>query len=111
MNEFILPQGDRAALMPGAAYSVPGLFLYSDLIYQCLDQVKEKFGYAIPVRYLYGAPKVRWNCGRLIITDPHLYPGGDISGTGRGGGTGNCPIADLLLPRDCPGGFGGFCLQ
>lgn len=31
MNEFILPQGDRAALMPGAAYSVPGLFLYSDL--------------------------------------------------------------------------------
>ncbi len=63
MNEFILPQGDRAALMPGAAYSVPGLFLYSDLIYQCLDQVKEKFGYAIPVRYLYGAPKVRWNCG------------------------------------------------
>lgn len=44
MNEFILPQGDRAALMPGAAYSVPGLFLYSDLIYQCLDQVKEKFG-------------------------------------------------------------------
>ena len=71
MNEFILPQGDRAALMPGAAYSVPGLFLYSDLIYQCLDQVKEKFGYAIPVRYLYGAPKVRWNCGRLIITDPH----------------------------------------
>ena len=71
MNEFILPQGDRAALMPGAAYSVPGLFLYSDLIYQCLDLVKEKFGYAIPVRYLYGAPKVRWNCGRLIITDPH----------------------------------------
>lgn len=111
MNEFILPQGDRAALMPGAAYSVPGLFLYSDLIYQCLDQVKEKFGYAIPVRYLYGAPKVRWKVWPSDYYGPPLYPGGDISGTGRGGGTGNCPIADLLLPRDCPGGFGGFCLQ
>ena len=48
MNEFILPQGDRAALMPGAAYSVPGLFLYSDLIYQCLDQVKDMFLALVP---------------------------------------------------------------
>ena len=54
MNEWILPQGEAAALMPGASYSLPGLFLYSKLIYQCLDQVQDKFGYAIPVRYLYG---------------------------------------------------------
>ena len=111
MNEFILPQGDRAALMPGAAYSVPGLFLYSDLIYQCLDQVKEKFGYAIPVRYLYGAPKVRWNCGRLIITDPHYTREEIFQVQGGAVARGIVPIADLLLPRDCPGGFGGFCLQ
>lgn len=71
MNDFILPQGDRAALVPGARYSVPGLFLYSDLIYRCLDQVKEKFDYEIPVQYIYGSPKVKWNCGRLIITDNH----------------------------------------
>lgn len=71
MNEWILPQGEAAALMPGASYSLPGLFLYSKLIYQCLDQVQDKFGYAIPVRYLYGSPKVLWNCGRLIITDNH----------------------------------------
>lgn len=71
MNDFILPQGDRAALVPGASYSVPGLFLYSDLIYRCLDQVKAKFDYQIPVKYLYGSPKVKWNCGRLIITDNH----------------------------------------
>ena len=51
MNEWILPQGEAAALMPGASYSLPGLFLYSKLIYQCLDQVQDKFGYAIPVRY------------------------------------------------------------
>ena len=97
--------------MPGAAYSVPGLFLYSDLIYQCLDQVKEKFGYAIPVRYLYGAPKVRWNCGRLIITDP-IIPGRRYFRNWQGRvARGIVPLADLLLPRDCPGGFGGFCLQ
>lgn len=68
---WTLPQGEEAALMPGAAYSLPGLFLYSDLVYQCLDQVFDKFGYRIPVAYLYGSPKVRWNCGRLIITDNH----------------------------------------
>lgn len=68
---WTLPQGEEAALMPGAAYSLPGLFLYSDLVYQCLDQVFDKFGYRIPVDYLYGSPKVRWNCGRLIITDNH----------------------------------------
>ena len=110
MNEFILPQGDRAALMPGAAYSVPGLFLYSDLIYQCLDQVKEKFGYAIPVRYLYGAPKVRWNCGRLIITDPHYTREEIFQELAGAAARGIVPLL-TLLPRDCPGGFGGFCLQ
>ena len=47
MNEWILPQGEAAALMPGASYSLPGLFLYSKLIYQCLDQVQDKFGYAV----------------------------------------------------------------
>lgn len=69
MNQFILPQGEQAALVPGAAYSVPGLFQYADLIYQCLDQVEAKFGWRIPVRYLYGSPKVLWNGGRLLITD------------------------------------------
>lgn len=69
MKEFILPQKEAAALMPGASYSVPGLFLFSDLIYQCLDQVKAKFDYAIPIKYMYGAPRVLWNCGRLIIRE------------------------------------------
>lgn len=71
MEPYLLPQGDQAALAPGAAYSVPGLFLYSDLIYACLDQVEAKFGYRIPVQYLYGSPRVLWNGGRLVITDNH----------------------------------------
>ena len=71
MPSSLLPQGDQAALVPGAAYSVPGLFLYADLIYACLDQVEAKFGYRIPVRYLYGSPKVLWNGGRLVLTDNH----------------------------------------
>jgi len=69
VTDFLLPQGASAALMPGVSYSVPGLFLYSDLVYECLSQVKAKFGYSIPVRYLYGSPKVLWNCGRLILTE------------------------------------------
>ena len=77
MYEPILPQGPQAALMPGAAYSVPGLFLYSSLVCQCLDQVEAKFGYRIPVRYLYGSPQARWNCGRPIIVD-HGYTMEDI---------------------------------
>lgn len=77
MHEPFLPQGDAAALVPGAAYSVPGLFLYADLVYQCLDQVKAKFDYQIPVRYLYGSPQVKWNCGRPILVD-HGYTQEDL---------------------------------
>ena len=32
MNRFMLPQGEAAALMPEAGYSIPGLFLYSGRI-------------------------------------------------------------------------------
>lgn len=70
MYERILPQKDAAALLPGASYSVPGLFQFSSLLYQCLDEVKAKFEYTIPVKYLYGAPRVRWNCGRLLFRQP-----------------------------------------
>ena len=77
MYEPILPQGEAAALMPGASYSVPGLFLYADLIYAALDQVKAKFGYDIPVKYIYGSPQVRWNCGRPVLID-HGYTDADL---------------------------------
>ena len=56
MDRFVLPQGEAAALMPEAGYSIPGLFLYSGLVYQCLDQVEAKCGWRIPVRSLYGSP-------------------------------------------------------
>jgi hypothetical protein len=71
MQDFTLPQGQAAALVPGVQFSVPGLFQFTPLLYACLDQVKAKFDYAIPVRYCYGAPQVLWNCGRLMIKDPH----------------------------------------
>ena len=101
---WTLPQGEEAALMPGAAYSLPGLFLYSDLVYQCLDQVFDKFGYRIPVAYLYGSPKVRWNCGRLIITDNH-YTREDIRRELAGARErGDRPPVHLLRPGAVPGG-------
>ena len=77
MYEPILPQGEAAALMPGASYSVPGLFLYADLVYAALDQVKAKFDYDIPVKYIYGSPQVRWNCGRPVLVD-HGYTDADL---------------------------------
>lgn len=78
MHEPLLPQGAAAALIPGAQYSVPGLFLYSELIYACQDQAQAKFAHRLPVKYLYGSTKVRWNCGRVIITD-NRYTHQDIS--------------------------------
>lgn len=72
MKQFILPQREQATLMPNASFSLPGLFLYSDLLYRCLEEVKEKFDYQILIQYLYGAPRVRWNCGRLMIVDHHF---------------------------------------
>lgn len=99
MYEPILPQGPRAALMPGAAYSVPGLFLYSSLVYQCLDQVEAKFGYRIPVRYLYGSPQARWNCGRPVIVD-HGYTMEDIQAELQGAlDRGITPLLTFSMPR------------
>ena len=99
MYEPILPQGPQAALMPGAAYSVPGLFLYSSLVYQCLDQVEAKFGYRIPVRYLYGSPQARWNCGRPIIVD-HGYTMEDIQAELQGVlDRGITPLLTFSMPR------------
>ncbi len=69
MDRFLLPQGEAAALMPEARYSIPGLFLYSRLVYQCLDQVEAKCGWRIPVNYLYGSPQVLWNGGRVLFKD------------------------------------------
>ena len=69
MDRFILPQGKAAALMPEAQYSIPGLFLYSHLVYQCLDMVEAKCGWHIPVKYLYGSPQVLWNGGRVLFKD------------------------------------------
>lgn len=99
MYEPILPQGPQAALMPGAAYSVPGLFLYSSLVYQCLDQVEAKFGYRIPVRYLYGSPQARWNCGRPVIVD-HGYTMEDIQAELQGAlDRGITPLLTFSMPR------------
>lgn len=55
-NEF-LPQGEAAALLPQVSFTIPGLFLFSQLVYQCLEQVAAKFSHHIPVRFLYGPPR------------------------------------------------------
>lgn len=99
MHEPFLPQGDAAALVPGAAYSVPGLFLYADLVYRCLDQVKAKFDYQIPVKYLYGSPQVKWNCGRPILVD-HGYTQEDLEAELQGAlDRGITPLLTFSMPR------------
>lgn len=66
-NDNNLPQGISAATFPDAVYNVPGLFQFSSLIYRYLDYAEKKFGFRIPIRYLYGAPPVKWNGGRLLL--------------------------------------------
>lgn len=102
MHEPFLPQGDAAALVPGAAYSVPGLFLYADLVYQCLDQVKAKFDYQIPVKYLYGSPQVKWNCGRPILVD-HGYTQEDLEAElQKALDRGITPLLTFSMPKMTP---------
>ncbi len=66
-NDDNLPQGVSAAAFPDAIYNVPGLFQFSTLICRYLDHAERKFDFRIPIRYLYGAPPVRWNGGRLLM--------------------------------------------
>lgn len=98
MHQPLLPQGDAAALLPGVSYSVPGLFLYADLVYQCLDQVKAKFDYEIPVKYIYGSPQVRWNCGRPVLVD-HGYTPADMEAQLQGAlDRGITPLLTFSIP-------------
>lgn len=63
-----LPNKQQAALLGNNVnYTVPGLFQFSSLICDYLDLVKAKFDYKIPIKYVYGAPQIRWNGGRLIL--------------------------------------------
>lgn len=63
-----LPNKQQAALLEtNTNYTVPGLFQFSTLILDYIDLIKSKFDYKIPIKYVYGAPLVRWNGGRLIL--------------------------------------------
>lgn len=63
-----LPIGQEAAIVREPLhYNVSGLFLYADLIYKALDFVEKKYAYRIPIRYLYGSPRLLWNGGRTLI--------------------------------------------
>lgn len=66
-DSFVLPQKEDAALFKGVNYNVPGLFLYSELLLCLLDLIQDKFGYEVPIKFMYGAPQTRWNGGRLIL--------------------------------------------
>lgn len=66
-DSFVLPQKEDAALFQNVNYNVPGLFLYSELLLCLLDLIREKFGYEVPIKFMYGAPQTRWNGGRLIL--------------------------------------------
>ncbi|MBR0096826.1 MAG: hypothetical protein IJP88_06565, partial [Synergistaceae bacterium] len=48
-------------------YNLPGLFLFSELIYKYLEIVKSKFDLNINIKYLYGSPICKWNGGRIVF--------------------------------------------
>lgn len=62
-----LPQGKEVSLIKGIYYNIPGIFLCSKLVYLFIDMVEKKFGYRLPIKYIYGSPQLRWNGGRLIL--------------------------------------------
>ena len=63
-----LPKGKSVALCSEEVeYNISGLFLCIDLLFKLLTMVEEKFEYRMPIKYIYGAPKVRWNGGRFIL--------------------------------------------
>ena len=66
-GEMMIPQRQNAAGHKSITLNVPGIFLFSDLMYKLLDIVFDKTGYKIPIKYMYGAPQLRWNNGRLIL--------------------------------------------
>ena len=66
-DEMMIPQRQNAASHKSITLNVPGIFLFSDLMYKLLDIVFDKTGYKIPIKYTYGAPQLRWNNGRLIL--------------------------------------------
>lgn len=48
-------------------YNVAGLYLCTDLIFQMIEMVQDKFDYTLPIKYIYGSPQVRWNGGRTLL--------------------------------------------
>ncbi len=66
INNF--PKGNRVALCENEVeYNVSGLFLCADLVYKMIEMVNEKYDYRLPIKYMYGSPKVRWNGGRVLL--------------------------------------------
>ena len=64
---MMLPQGKNAEAFHGVRYNLPGLFLFSELIYKYLEIVKSKFDLNINIKYLYGSPICKWNGGRIVF--------------------------------------------
>ena len=67
MDDFILPQKHEAFLFDDVQYSIPGLFLFSKLIFNLDEIIYNKFSKSLPIKYLYGAPVCAWNGGRLLF--------------------------------------------
>lgn len=70
MNNRFLPQGKDALLFDNVDYNIPGLFIFSELIYKYVETVKNKFNLDLPIRTVYGAPSIKWNGGRLLFNHP-----------------------------------------
>lgn len=71
---FDLPHGRNVALCTGdISYNVPGLFIHTELVIKLIQMIEKKFDYRLPIRYIYGAPLVRWNGGRLLL-NKHIRP-------------------------------------
>lgn len=67
---FNLPKGRNVGLFRNNInYNIAGLFTCSELIFKLMDMLEQKFEYRLPIKYIYGSPRSRWNGGRLLLKD------------------------------------------
>ena len=71
MLDLNLPLGKKASLFPGKEinYNISGLFICTELIFELVTIIEDKFEYKLPIKYIFGSPSVKWNGGRCILKD------------------------------------------
>lgn len=70
--EEVLLNNKTVSFKEDIELDVAGLFYYSELIIDLIKSVKNRIGYILPIKTIYGCPSVKWNGGRIIINKKNI---------------------------------------